>query len=426
MLVAPHSHIGTRIHHPRYRHSAQPQTTLISNAVLTSTMSAQVPDAALPDSAAPIPLSFPAILRNSGLQSRFAHLSESAAPKPKPAPKKLKSLRRSDNEGKRWIRRQENARFAGNAYVVQPGKADLHPPLPNARSTFPEPLPAYLTRDNKLLPSQPPMQDPKSTDCGRFSLSLKGMRRDLRKMGFRSRILVREIETEILCWLEGGVVLDPEGGIQTDILDAVGRPVGETGSVLELTRTPLQLVWRISDDPFARYVVHCTARYHNIVSFSKEVSNAAGDSQRLTYLLRPNVVHPGYHAASGLDTPPATDAELSSQHSDSEFASDFDGQSDFAMSTIEETPASRSPSPATDDAWSVVNGEDGANETIRDESSVLQHRMTRLSLRTRTTWEHVRSSSSPSRSPVRAPVRRPARPVPAAQRAALFYDFLFP
>jgi hypothetical protein len=37
--------------------------------------------------------------------------------------------------------------------------------------------------------------------------------------------------------------------------------------VKEVQRTPLQLVWDV-DDNFTRYIVHCCARYHEIVSFS--------------------------------------------------------------------------------------------------------------------------------------------------------------
>ena len=55
----------------------------------------------------PVLLSFPSILRNPGLTSRYAHLVESRGPPSAPTqPKKL--WRRNDNEGKRWVRRREN------------------------------------------------------------------------------------------------------------------------------------------------------------------------------------------------------------------------------------------------------------------------------------------------------------------------------
>lgn len=94
------------------------------------------------------------------------------------------------------------------------------------------------------------------------------MRRELRKAGFRAQALVRDIELEILEWLgAGGTILAPS--VIPPNLDQPGTPIGTTGSVFELSRTPLQLVWRTRNDSFARYVVHCCARYHDVVSFSK-------------------------------------------------------------------------------------------------------------------------------------------------------------
>jgi hypothetical protein len=51
----------------------------------------------------PVPMSFPCVLRNSGLSSRYAHLVDPVGPV---QPKKV--WRRNDNEGKRWVRRREN------------------------------------------------------------------------------------------------------------------------------------------------------------------------------------------------------------------------------------------------------------------------------------------------------------------------------
>ncbi|KAJ7497239.1 hypothetical protein FB451DRAFT_1348202 [Mycena latifolia] len=405
------------------------------------------------DDSAPVPLSFPSILRNPGL-SRYAYLSDSAPKSAKPAvPKKPKTARRDDNEGKRWLRRKENARFSGNTQIVQPGPRDYLTPQPHIRPTFPEPLPVYLARNNKLPTAERPTRDPRSADCGRFSLSLKGMRRDLRKMGFRSKLLVLDIETEIVEWLEaGGTLFSPDTPEADSFFNAPGVPVRNTGTVVELSRTPLQLVWRITDDAFARYVVHCTARYHKIVSFSKDVSG-----HRLTYLLRPNVNYPEFHAATSLDTPPATDIDLSSQlDTDSEFASDHDTRSEAGdsvsvvehMSTIEEdsVPSPHLPSshyPLTDDEWSVAgdidtDGGESGNEfemgqSINslsgdpNETVVVEHHLAQLSLRSRA-WDHAqsRSTSSPSRSPVR--VLRRAAPVAPSQQVKppeSFYDYLF-
>ncbi|KAJ7084331.1 hypothetical protein B0H15DRAFT_390849 [Mycena belliarum] len=401
------------------------------------------------DDSAPIPLSFPSILRNPGLASRYAHLSDAGHKSDKPlATKKHKTSGRDDNEGKRWLRRKDNARFSGNTHIVQPAKRDYLTPQPHIRPTFPEPLPVYLARNNKLPTAALPTPDPKSSDCGRFSLSLRGMRRDLRKMGFRSQLLVLDIETELAQWLEvGGTLLSPDVPGANDISDCLGIPVRNTGTIVELSRTPLQLIWRITDDAFARYVVHCTARYHKIISFSKEVSG-----QRLTYLLRPNVNYPVFHPSMNLDTPPVTDIDLSSQlDTDSEFASDHDTRSEAGdstidvghMSTIEEDaiPSPRLPSRSlTDDELSVagdidtdgseLGNESGLEESINSPSGDPDEtvsRLAQLSLRSRA-LHHAsspRSASSPSRSPVRLGRRAGHTASPRQNTRKSFYDYLF-
>lgn len=150
-------------------------------------------------------------------------------------------------------------------------------PLP----TFPTPLPAYLPRTARLpnsgaapvlLASSPNagVLREVSANAGRFSLSLRGMRRELRRAGGRARGLVRDVETELEAWLDGGVVLNPDvsDSVAAGDADPLGKEVGQTQTIREVSRTPLQLVWRIPDDAFARYVVHCCARFHEVVSFS--------------------------------------------------------------------------------------------------------------------------------------------------------------
>ena len=56
----------------------------------------------------PVPLSFPSILRNPRLTSRYAHLVETIGPVAPPSAQAKKVWRRNDNEGKRWVRRREN------------------------------------------------------------------------------------------------------------------------------------------------------------------------------------------------------------------------------------------------------------------------------------------------------------------------------
>lgn len=65
------------------------------------------------DSGIPV-LSFPAILRNPGLNHRFAHLNSTAigAERKQPTVKTIKKNHRDQNEGKRWIRRKDNGQPA--------------------------------------------------------------------------------------------------------------------------------------------------------------------------------------------------------------------------------------------------------------------------------------------------------------------------
>lgn len=92
------------------------------------------------------------------------------------------------------------------------------------------------------------------------------MRRELRKHGPGTQVLVRDVENEIVSWLaDGGIIPLPDAATE---MSFPGISVGNTESIREVSRTPLQLVWSIEDNSFTRYVVHCCARYHDVVSFS--------------------------------------------------------------------------------------------------------------------------------------------------------------
>ncbi|KAF8499624.1 hypothetical protein F5888DRAFT_1684047 [Russula emetica] len=245
----------------------------------------------------PMPMSFPSILRNSGLTSRYAHLVDPVQPK--------KLWRRNDNEGKRWVRRRENAHFTGNPHVAIPSKNDLEPSVPIPHPTFPIPLPPYLPRSAPLSATVSPTPDPKASNAGQFSLSKRGMRKALRRSGPRTQALVRGVEEELMCWLSGvEVVMNPdkESGYQFP-----GRAVAGLEDIREVERSPQRLVWWIENDTWARYVVHCCARYHNIVSFSKDTP-----THRLTHILRPNATRPDPATRTALATPPTTDGDFSS------------------------------------------------------------------------------------------------------------------
>jgi len=57
-------------------------------------------------------MSFPSILRNSGLTSHYVHLVDPVQPK--------KVWRRDDNEGKRWVRRRENGASLSTVHPTLP------------------------------------------------------------------------------------------------------------------------------------------------------------------------------------------------------------------------------------------------------------------------------------------------------------------
>lgn len=357
-------------------------------------------------------------------------------------------------------------------YAIQPTRV---------KPTFPEPLPPYLPRTCNVPPAVRPPREPTTANAGRFSLSLKGMRRGLRKCGFRAESLVLDIEHDMLRWLQvGGVMLNPDDRNQSGLdHDAPGTPIGKTETVFEVSRTPLQLVWFTDHDNFARYVVHCCARYHGIVSFSmsliRELAvpsdhlNQGKDmsGRRYTYLLRPNVSRPDHHAPGTFDTPPTTDIDYSS-YPDSELdsgghESDSDLEPPFAsgpnpLTGISEEPSPMSypstPAPGPDSDLEASLPEDSDSEThefgsdagIADtmQSLSLNHREADTvdnktfrvdphhrqqgSLRRRIWAQGRRAQSSPSRSPPRHPFRRkPLRyePPRISHHYKSFYDYLF-
>ncbi|RPD57629.1 hypothetical protein L226DRAFT_532132 [Lentinus tigrinus ALCF2SS1-7] len=443
---------------------------------------AAAPPAVAVKASGPVPMSFPAILRTPGMSDRFAHLRVRTQSSAAPTAVSAKRNRRDEKEGKRWIRRKENARFIGNAHIVAPSRKDYSVPAPSSRTTFPEPLPHYLARNNPIPPAVPAAREPVSANAGRFSMSLKGMRRELRKSGPRTELLVKEVEEEIVDWLTaGGVILSPDSAAAFDLPRV---PIGSSDAIMEVSRTPLQLVWSIADDAFTRYVVHCCARYHDVVSFSKDASG-----QRLTYLLRPNVTRPTHHAAPTLDTPPVTDlSEFSATDFDTESelvsdrdASDVEGPSPSGpgsrLTAIVEvgSDASAPASPAVgavyvaraippisgfeSDGWSVlgesdvdVDGDMSAPEPEGDLAgsvaslslsdadadvertpmvSGVRRRQGPDALRSRLLERQRRSASSPSPSPARRATHRARQRAEAAHvRSQLngrqsFYDYLF-
>lgn len=148
-------------------------------------------------------------------------------------------------------------KFSFNPHIVQPTKRDFAVPATQVQSTFPKPLPPYLPRVSSAPSAITPRSDPVSTFAGKFSHSLRGFRRELRRRRGIAEPLVRAVEAELCEWLaEPGKPVDSE-----DYVIVSG--------IREVRRSPTELVWDVEQDAFARYVVHCAARWYNIVSFSE-------------------------------------------------------------------------------------------------------------------------------------------------------------
>ena len=115
------------------------------------------------------------------------------------------------------------ARVVSNAHIIAPSNKDFNVPAPSGRSTFPEPLPHFLLPNNSIPPAIPAVRKPTSANAGRFSLSLKGMRRQLWSSGPRTELLMKDVEDEIVGWLAaGGVMLAPD---VSATLDSPGAPI---------------------------------------------------------------------------------------------------------------------------------------------------------------------------------------------------------
>ncbi|CUA74454.1 hypothetical protein RSOLAG22IIIB_05564 [Rhizoctonia solani] len=379
----------------------------------------------------PVALSFPSILRNPN----FAHLNvHSSAHRPaaneSTLPKKLNSR---DKDGKRRVRRLENSKFSFNPHIVQPSKKDFAIPVAHVQSTFPAPLPPYLPRVSSAPSAIAPTSDPTSTLAGKFSHSLRGARRVLRRRRGQAEPLVHAVEAEICEWLaEPGKPTDTEGYVIVS-------------GIREVRRSPTELVWDVEQDAFARYVVHCAARWYGVVSFSKEES----DGTRLTHLLRPNPTRPDRMT---LATPPTTDWDTSSATGFSAFATDASEVESIAdvdheliqdddraelssIASVDDTPpALRVAVPgfhahSTSEAGYEHEGDESGDDTWVS----LHHSVASLTLVTEEDPDRVarigrpaivrdlsrESSRSPSRRPPARPKRRAVRPIQRAHSAPI-------
>ncbi|KAG8735987.1 hypothetical protein FRC10_009937 [Ceratobasidium sp. 414] len=386
----------------------------------------------------PVPLSFPSILRNPG----FAHLNVHSLQRRKSAIESVPPKGKGDKDGKRRIRRQENSRFTSNPHVVQPTKRDYAVPMAQVQSTFPVPLPPYLPRISSAPSAPAPTSDPASNLAGKFSLSLRGLRRELRRRRGRAEPLVRAVEAELVEWLA-----EPTKPVDANVYVIVN-------GIKEIRRSAGELVWDVDQDGFARYVVHCTARWYGVVSFSKE----APDGTRLTHLLRPNPTRPD---RAVLATPPTTDWDTASATGLSAFATDaseveslaggdvdsIQGDNQDEVESSNNIPEALRPAVPGYVPASEVGYEDEADMSGDDGWVSLHESVASLSLapdadpdrtlrtgRPTTIRELSRESSrSPSRRPHSRPKRRLVRPIARTQtapidgnaRAGSLWEYLF-
>lgn len=166
--------------------------------------------------------------------------------------------------------------FAFNPHAHPPTRSEIsNLLLPVAQPTFPNPLPPSLLPRTRPAPSPaPPTNDPRSESAGQFHSSLTGVRRQLRSKGARAESLVKLVEEEIVNWVKEvrqSVVLMPSrtGGrrVVDDFLveGHEGPAGGKTKAIVEVQRGSNSLVWEIGAS-FERFVVHCVARHHLLVS----------------------------------------------------------------------------------------------------------------------------------------------------------------
>ena len=203
--------------------------------------------------------------------------------------------------------------------------------------------------------------------------------------------------------------------------------------------------------------------------FQQHIPGKEVSGQRLTYLLRPNVVYPDHHAPGGLDTPPMTDADYSSQLDAESDRGSLDLDSDIEqhpsntglLSAISERNIPTS-SVLDDEKWSTIDHEETDVESVSDagltasldglslhadEVAEYTHRHIAASqygsklsrkrvLRRRLHSHHRRqnrSASSPSRSPTHTSCykglqsfSRRSKDLPSSHHDdQTFYDYLF-
>ncbi|GAA96077.1 uncharacterized protein L969DRAFT_48875 [Mixia osmundae IAM 14324] len=288
----------------------------------------------------PVALSIPAILLN---RTKRTNVESVKLPTRNRREEKERGLTGSRHRRRRY----ENVTLAHNPHAVPAMAQDRYPTLPHARS-FPAPSPAGF-KSQQILPSQAaPDLDLHSADMGRFHAPLKGIHRTFKRLigpeegqGGSIEDSIRTIQNEIEQWLDGSQVfraasVDDSSNLRRICLCT--ESAGESQYIQEVSRTPYNLVWELA--PFNRFLVHCTARYYRVPSFTK--TDVQG--RQVVYLLWPSI-GTSAQKKNAIYTPSATDLS-------SDAASDHDAMSSSFLSDAS-ADASRVDAPLPDrrPAW---------------------------------------------------------------------------
>lgn len=295
--------------------------------------------------------------------------------------------------GKRRLIREANSNFnfQGAPSRLQLCQADLSPqgnqlyhPTVFQRSN------GTMRRDleGPVPGRKEPQTDLSHSIAGQFTMSPRGIRKALRRQRGSSSSRIGEepqnlenftrtsgpfelsiyrAETKLLAWLNTTVHIDLPSEYDSD-----DEGPDEEPKVVQLS--PAKMVWDVQS-PHLRFACHALCRYYNVVSFSTDGllpnDSEASSVKRLMTILRPHVsrLHPSHaltttsrssskksmrhrvkgrprRTVGGLETPPDTGSEISSDIDTSSVCSDLiseagevTGEEDMqeSMSTIRET-----------------------------------------------------------------------------------------
>ena len=120
--------------------------------------------------------------------------------------------------------------LAHNPHAALPSRKDLLPPPPVYTPTFPKASSSAIRATSAPSPALP-QSEPLSSEAGKYTLSLKGVRQLLRKRGRRAEQVVQAVENELRSW-SGAEGLDDQDRIHGT---GFGQPKVIDDSVVDVT-----------------------------------------------------------------------------------------------------------------------------------------------------------------------------------------------